>query len=327
MRRARAIGVACAFAVATVGLVREVQASSPAFDLEYSVPAGCPSEQGFRSDVGARIADRGGAPADRRRFRVRIVEEGGAFRGALETLEPSSVREVAGASCEEVARALVVFLALAVSPAEPEEPVSGSSPVARENEAAGRGPLPPSTSSRAHARGASLSSRFGLELRGLVATGLSPGLSPGGAVAARVVLASRPSLGWVMHVGGIFTYREESVLRGHFDFLWAAAAIDAGPAFEVGRFRFSGGPVIHAGALTVGARDLPSAGNYSGFWGDVGVFARVDRVLTSSIAVSLMVELAAPLQRRSFGIQGVQTPVHEIPRVFGIASLGFTLGD
>jgi hypothetical protein len=78
--------------------------------------------------------------------------------------------------------------------------------------------------------------------------------------------------------------------------------------------------------LSVEARSLPSAGRYSSFWGDVGGFVRVDRALSNSIAVSLMVELAAPIQRRTFGIQGIDEPVHEVAPLIGLASLGLTLG-
>ena len=155
---------------------------------------------------------------------------------------------------------------------------------------------------------------------------MTPGIAPGGAVAGRLVLSTSPSFGWIAHVGGLVAYDDEPVLDGAFVFLWYAARVDAGPALELGRFRISVGPALRAGVLAVQARGLPSAAEYSSFWGDIGGFTRLDLALSSSVALSVMVELTAPLQRRTFGIQGIEAPIHEIAPVVGIVSAGVTLG-
>ena len=335
MRLALAAGVASA--ITAISLARSAEASGPAFGLDYEAPPVCPTEASFVSDVHARVADLPAAAKDERRFRVRIVAGSGAsYSGALEILDPPSVREVHGETCEEVVRALVVFVALALTPGAADvSPEAG--PLPEEKKAPSVPPLshaPPSPRAPRSTRetpGAKRPARppfLGVDVRGLGAAGVTPGLAPGGAVAGRLTLQGRPaSLRWVIHAGGIAAYREEPVLAGSFSFLWLAARVDAGPALDLGAVRVSAGPVLRAGLLSVEARDLPSAGRYSSFWGDLGGFVRVDRALTESISVSLMLELAAPLQRRTFGISGIDEPVHEVAPVIGVASLGFTLGQ
>ena len=334
MRQALAASLACASMA--MAFARSAHAGGPGFALDYEAPPACPAEASFVADVRARIADPAPNASDGRHFRVRITEGGGTYHGALETLDPPSVREVGGTTCEEVVRALVVFVALALSPTSPEAaPVDRPAPrdpppaePAEKKEPTVEPPRPSAVPVVPATKAPPRPPFLGADIRAFAATGVAPGLAPGGALGARLVLQGRPpSLRWIVHAGGIAAYREESVLAGAFTFLWAAGRIDAGPALELGPVRVSAGPVVRAGLLSVEARNLPSAGRYSSFWGDVGGFARVDRVLSSSIAASIMVELAAPIQRRTFGIQGIDEPVHEIAPLVGIASLGLTFGQ
>jgi hypothetical protein len=332
MRPALAAGVACAITATT--LARIAHAGGPRFALDYEAPAACLNETAFLTEVRSRVTDRPEKGADERRFRVRIADRGGTYQGALETLDPPSVREVSGKTCEEVVRALVVFVALALSPEAPatndapapdtpDPPEENKTPVVEPPRAPVVRDVPQKQQERAPTP-----PFLGVDIRALAATGVTPGIAPGAALAGRLVLQGhRPSLRWVVHAGGLVVHREEPVLQGAFTFLWAAARVDAGPALDLGLVRVSGGPALRAGLLSVEARDLPSAGRYSSFWGDVGGFVRVDRSLSSWISVSLMVELAVPVQRRTFGIAGIDEPVHEVAPVLGLASLGLTLGQ
>ena len=325
MSRALTAGVACAWAFGLTAVGGDAWASGPAFALEYEAPTTCPSAVSINAEARARIADRPVAASDERRFRVRIVEDGRGYRGALETLDPPSVREVVGETCDEVARALVVFLALAVSPGHSDD--TPSRPPPRDDTKPPPVEPTPSRSARdAPVKPEPLRSGLGVDLRGLAAAGVTPGPAFGGGVAARLVLQTRPWLRWIVHVGGLLAYRDEPVLDGAFSFRWSAARVDAGPSLDVGTFRVSGGPTVRAGVLSVQARDLLAAREYSSFWGDVAAFARLDRALSPSIALSLMIELGAPLRRRTFGIEGIAEPVHEVPPIVGIVSLGVTMG-
>ncbi len=326
MRHEVATRFACAAAFALTTLfVRSALANEPTVELDYEAPAACPTDAAFRSEVRARIAERPTAAIDARRFRARIVEsQGGTYLGTLETADPPSVREVSGASCEEVVRALVVFVALAVSPPASEEP-SSSTVVAPPPAvtAPPRSEPPPKQQPERPVRGPF---GLGMDVRAMAGVGVAPGIVPGGAVSARFVLERRPRFRWIGHAGGLVAYGDKPVSSGAFEFLWSAARIDVGPALDVGGFRLSGGPALRAGVLSVQARHLPAAGRYSSFWGDVGAFVRVDRELAPAVALSLMAELAVPVQRRTFGIEGVEKPVHEIAPVIGVVSFGVALG-
>lgn len=325
-RYARAF--AFAFSLFLTALARDAWAAEPSLALDYEAPPACPTEASFATDVHQRIAERPGVAADGKRFRVRIVEENAVFHGSLESLDPPSVREVAGETCAEVVRALVVFVALAMSPVDPGP---GAEPTLEDGaRTPPAGPPPPAATppvmGEASERRARPGPRLGLDVRAIAGAGITPGLAPGGAIAARLATETRRSFRWVAHAGGVAAYREKTVLDGSFDFAWYAARIDVGPAVDLGRFRLSAGPAVRAGVLSVSARNLPAAGRYSTFWGDVGGFFRVDHALTPMVALSLMVELAAPLQRRTFGIERVEEPVHEIAPVVGIISFGVALG-
>lgn len=343
----RAIGVARVLALVTAvtAFTQNAWADSAAFDLDYAAPAECASQAAFVSAVQERLADRQVATADRRHFQVRIVADQGQYIGALETGAASSKRDVTANTCDEVVRALVVFVALAVSPSDEDHVASAPAPTSGRNGAGADLPLvldgPKSATAMVVAPTAASGSRrdappapvqplslprIGVGARGVVATGVAPGLAPGGAVDVGILLAARPRLRWLLHVGGLFTYREASVLDGAFAFTWATGRVDLGPAFDVGRFRFGAGPVAHAGVLAVGARNLPAAGDDTTFWGDVGGFVRVDRALSRSFGLALMLELAVPLQRRAYGVRGVDDPVQSTPPVFGVLSLGVTVG-
>lgn len=349
----RAIGVARVLALVTAvtASTRDAWADSAAFDLDYVAPADCASADAFVSAVQERLADRQVASADRRQFRVRIAHDRGQYIGALETSAASSTRDVTASTCDEVVRALVVFVALAVSPSDdehassPPPPPAGqeTSPItaplalddAKSTTAAILGPSTPTGSSRIEApppapprpsRSPPSSPHVGVGVRGVVATGVAPGLAPGGAIDVGIELAARPRLRWLLHTGALVTYREAPVLDGAFSFTWAAGRVDVGPAFDVGRFRFGVGPVAHAGVLAVNARNLPAAGGDTTSWSDVGGFARVDHALSRAFGLSLMLELAVPIQRKAFGVRGVDAPVQQTPPVFGVLSLGVTVG-
>ncbi|AKU98183.1 hypothetical protein AKJ09_04847 [Labilithrix luteola] len=296
--------------------------------LDYVAPPDCPTETAFVGSVKERLGDRPVSAIDGRQVRIRVTADGSTYRGALETVAPPSVRDVTGASCNEVARALVVFTALALSPpdgveppAPPPAPVEDPPPTPPPSSFAPERPAPPRPKEKGRSR-----LGIGLDLRAVAASGVAPGVSPGGAVSARVVLFERRSLRWLAQVGGVITYREEPVDDGGFSFLWTAGRVDTGPEFSLAGFRLSGGPVFRVGALIVNARDLPASVSYSGFWGDVGAFARLGRPLSSAVEFSFVFELAAPLRRKSFGIQGVEAPVHEVPQIVATGSFGITFG-
>ncbi len=96
--------------------------------LTYEVPAGCTSEDGFVSAVGARGASWPG-PGEGRQLEVSVrpTTEGGGFVGSLRLRKPGSdagVREVRGATCPEVVDALAAVTALALRESTNEAPAT-----------------------------------------------------------------------------------------------------------------------------------------------------------------------------------------------------------
>ena len=89
--------------------------------VEYSAPAGCPSE----AEVVTRLRERASMTrvdvANTRRFAFAINSDGAAYHGALsihDSGEPTT-REVSAATCDEVVGALVVVAALAIEEQTP----------------------------------------------------------------------------------------------------------------------------------------------------------------------------------------------------------------
>jgi hypothetical protein len=89
--------------------------------IEYSAPGGCPSEAAFSWQVRARVRQ-DAAPA--RKYAVVLTVDGSRARGTLRVEEESrnTVREISGASCDEIAEGLALILALVIDPGARTEP-------------------------------------------------------------------------------------------------------------------------------------------------------------------------------------------------------------
>jgi hypothetical protein len=83
--------------------------------IEYSAPAACPSEAAFVWQVRARV-NQMSAPA--RKYAVVMTVDSARARGTLrvEDENRSTVRELSGTSCDEIAEGLALILALVIDP-------------------------------------------------------------------------------------------------------------------------------------------------------------------------------------------------------------------
>jgi len=83
--------------------------------IEYGASAGCPSEAAFVWQVRARV-NQMSAPA--RKYAVVMTADSARARGTLrvEDENRSTVRELSGASCDEIAEGLALILALVIDP-------------------------------------------------------------------------------------------------------------------------------------------------------------------------------------------------------------------
>jgi len=119
------------------GLTQAHAAKSVA--VAYDAAAGCPSQAEFEAAVEGRGGHFTGpsAPGSAWAIRVSIVQDTAGFRGTLQTTNDdatSALREVHGATCQEVVDALAVVSATALNPgaeveASPSEPAPKTAPV------------------------------------------------------------------------------------------------------------------------------------------------------------------------------------------------------
>src|SRR5258708_11352388 len=83
--------------------------------ITYAAPAGCPSDATFLWQVRSRIHEVHALAAH---YEVVLSSEGRQMRGVLRVEEENreAVRELAGASCDEVAEGLALIMALLIDP-------------------------------------------------------------------------------------------------------------------------------------------------------------------------------------------------------------------
>jgi hypothetical protein len=120
VKRLTRAGLAVLGCFCGVSLVSRAQAADRVA-LAYETSVGCPSETDFKAAVegrGGHFAGPG-APGAARALRVSIVQEASGFHGTLQATNEdatSALREVHGATCQEVVDALSVVGATALNP-------------------------------------------------------------------------------------------------------------------------------------------------------------------------------------------------------------------
>lgn len=102
----------------------------PAVDLRWDAPAGCPSQATVAGQIAAMVGDSPEAPA-RVEFGVERREDRWHLVGEISGVADSGRRELSAATCEELAEAAVLIVAIAVDPPVVPEPAAPE-PVASE---------------------------------------------------------------------------------------------------------------------------------------------------------------------------------------------------
>ncbi len=273
-------------ALAAMAFAGTARADGPAFGRRLSAPAGRPAPRpSWPTCATASRTARSRTPT------------GSAFgsaspKRAASITEPSrrstaSVRDVEGRSYGEVARALVVFLALALSPREstsnePHAPSTKPAPALPESGAAN--PRKSRPSYPRERRGL----RFGADVSALGNHGnrsrhrLRRRAAREGRARAELVASMDLSRGRPRRVrGGVGPRRRAHVRAGR------RVRVDGGPAIDLETLSSERRPRHACGRPRRRSAASAEAQSYSSFWGDFGLFARVDRSLTSSVALSL----------------------------------------
>jgi hypothetical protein len=131
VRRFASTAAACSL-VALVS-TRAHAGAEESIRIDYRAPAGCPNDAAFAADVRARTTrwriETGDAPA--RHFVIEVAPRGPRVHGRLLVTDvggESTVREVDGDTCDEVAEALALMTALAIDPHASLVPISRPAP-------------------------------------------------------------------------------------------------------------------------------------------------------------------------------------------------------
>jgi hypothetical protein len=299
MRRAARCLAASASAASL--LIATAVAAAPA-ELEWHAPRGCPSRERVLSEVSRLVAT---APTEPLRARAHVTRAGKGFRVTIELAGAArGVRTLRGRSCESIARATALIIALAIDPQaasvvseqleapepEPEEVRSVPAAPARPSFRPEPGPSPrgvlflgflgehalvPRLALGTEA-GAGLSWRFA---RGDIAVGVIP--------RARTALASHPS------VGADFTLA--------FAALRSCAGLVGESAAVLGCAALRGSRIWARG--TGASPSFEATANV--FSVEPGVLIRVPG--ESGVSAELTANLVVPLSRPSFVIADAET--------------------
>jgi hypothetical protein len=297
------------------------QALGPAEALHYRAPAGCGDEAQFRAQVAARTT----IPMDGstgRRLWVEVTT-GEGIHGRLVAFDEAGatvVRDVEGASCDEVVRALALIGAVILegrdAPAAEAvpPPVVPTAPPPPVVDARREAPPEPPSAGRAE---------WSAGLHGAAQGGVGPTLAFG--PRAFVDLADATG-GWLSpsaRLSFVWTLpRTTSTPEGDAELTWMSARLEACPV------RLRAGIVDVAPCASFDAGRIGGAGSQTDapaeparWWMAPGALSRVAVSLTRHLALEAELGVSFPLSEYRFFF-APSPPFYEVPRVAGAAGLG-----
>ena len=280
--------------------------------LTYAAPPTCPSEGSFVAAVRAhtvRWVRVSAGTTNARELRVRMTARSRDAVGALTATTASgdvSERELVAPSCEELASALAIMVAIAIDPED--DPTAATSrradvvpapgPVVAPRAEAPR-PRPPPTSSRP---------LVAFELRAEVTSAVISSALPVAAVTIALEPAPkrRPWLAWRPLVA--LGFRQSLPIEiaqgsGSFEFVWSAANLRACPVvFTTPSERIEVAPCVETSVGTLHAQGsgVAESRDASVLWADVGLSAAARVRVGGRFFVSGTFLATAPLVRRPF---------------------------
>lgn len=324
----------CGLGMLVLGLLffcsRRADAQSPAeaVELHYEAPPGCPERRELLRAIEVR-ARRGWSAADDRSFRVRIDRTDGDYRGQLEIERRGrvlSARQLRGPTCEVVATAMAVFVAIALDPAERsatvEPPPDVTTPA----------PPPPVKTAPAPRTGAAVLVQppmagwywgAGLELGSV----LHPSVALGGrvhaavtrfAVGARLAPELRLSWGWA-------GFAESPTRGGEATFRFQTARAEACARLNGAPFVIGACAGFEAGLLRATTRNLPRAGGTTEPWYAPTAAVRPGWFLSDWLSLEAELGVLFPLTRGSFVVADPERVVYRIPGVAVTVAAGFRI--
>jgi hypothetical protein len=304
-----------------------------AIHIEYSAPAGCPSEAAFAWQVRARVRQ---DAAPQRRYAVVLTVDGSRARGTLRVEEEnrSTVREISGSSCDEIAEGLALVLALVIDPGartEPAQDLPSPPPLERAPDAKPSAAPSAVTSgvpdTAPKLRTARSSGRVSIDAGAFVVA--KSALAPGTTAAGDVLVEGGVDRhgGFSPHVRLAFEYARSSPVTesaGTAQFSWMMGIVQACHAeqvldrtlvvpvcagFEWGRVQASGSDTVDARTETQTWLSLDATAGVRWFPWNAPIFVDVEG------------GLEVPLRRARFYF-APDTTVHSTPKVAQFVGLG-----
>jgi hypothetical protein len=316
-------------ALAMAPLLAEVVPSEPTpVRLRYDAPSGCPDEQAFFSAVQARTALARAAHEGEtaRAFRVHIALDAAGSVGELRSIDEGregAGRRVEAPSCDEVAQALALTVALSVdplasmAPRPPPPPTASAPPPAPP-------PPPPPVVKHAQPVAPPSASHLELALQGIVARELQPFVNAGGALSVAIGGPSEGAWSPWLEVAVGQTRNDIFSRPSNADIALTFAALTLCP------LRFGVLPRIDArlcgrgegGIIAAHGRDVPTPHEITRTWWAAGVAGQGRWALSSRLALRLDVGLTVPLAPRQFVIDEPPRPAAESASWVPFAGVG-----
>ena len=329
MRRFASTAAACSF-LALASTQAHADGNEP-IRIDYRAPTGCPDEAAFSADVRARTTrwriETGDAPA--RRFVVELAPRAARVHGRLLVTAvngETAVREVDGATCDEVAEALALMTALAIdphaslapiprpAPPSPPPPAPPAPPLATMNAAVAEKPLQPPSSRWRLAAGAHAGA----------AGGVAPVLAAGMDAFVDATLA-RASV-WSPSARLLLAYNEAlpvSTTAGTAKFWRLVGGLALCPLrLEVIASTLALVPcaALDVGAVDATGTDTPNGRHERRTWLDTGITGRLEWAVGAR--VSLEVEGGALFPLFRYHSTFPTLAVYDTPLVAGFAGAG-----
>jgi hypothetical protein len=335
------IGRAALLGIAILGLGRVALAEPELVHLGYSGTAGCPDAKAFLQSLKERTTRfREAAPDEpARRFLVRVKSAGSTFHGQLEIRAPdgrTTVRNVDGALCDEVATALALITALTIDPNALTDARTGESQrasAAATDAAAGtRRPSasPPAedlaTSSPVAPQEASPPWRWSAGLLGHSTFLVSPRLGYGGDIFVEAEAPVSSGLDPAVRLGMFFNQSDVDLPSGAAArFQWALMEVEGCPA-RLGTTRLAAHPCVafRLGVIHGEGRRISNPSQTVSLWSDVGPLLRARLAVTARLLLEAHVGLMLTLHRPTFDMvdMGSSTTAYSVPRLGGSAGIG-----
>lgn len=289
-------------------------------DLSYEAGALCASEEALVAEVQKRVPHSArvrGGPSDVS-ARVRFERGDGQLRASvtLTSLDGSAEREVRGADCDEVTRALALIVALALDP-----DASADAPAAPPPAEPAR-PAPPPPPLAARPRPADSAVWLGAGATVGLTGGVAPALTPyAGLFVEAGLRGSSPSL----RLSALRARATTQTDAGSAELDWLALRSSACPVglgsrlFARACVTFDAGRLRGRGYATLEPRSESST------WYGPGVALGLGARLFGPLSLGADLGVVAPLTRDRFYF-GPDVTAHRIPALAGYFGLGLGLG-